>query len=240
MASEKPLRLTVIIPVYNEVGTVSAMIDRIAKLNISNEREIIVVDDGSTDGTRELLEDFSLPCGTSDHSILKTIFREQNRGKGAAIQTGLTHANGEIITIQDADLEYHPEDYPVAIKLIQDGHADAVYGSRFLGPHRCFLFWHYGANKFLTMLTNIMFNTILTDMETGFKVFRAEVLKSLGIRSYTFDFEVEVTAKLCKRRYRLYEIPITYTGRSFEEGKKIRWQDGVRALWALLKFRLMD
>lgn len=264
------MRLSVIIPCYNEVNTVGQIIERIAKLGIVTE--IIVVDDGSTDGTRELLismvessnpipiaqlnpeppgldihdvsisdvQHHMLGVSHSSSSILKIVFHRENMGKGAAIRTGLEYVTGDIITIQDADLEYHPEDYPIAIKLIEDGYADAVYGSRFLGPHRCFMVWHYFGNKLLTFLTNVLFNTILTDMETGFKVFRADVLKSLNIRSYTFDFEVEVTAKLCKRGYRLYEIPITYTGRGYEEGKKITWKDGVRALWALVKFRVKD
>jgi len=152
----------------------------------------------------------------------------------------LKQISGEVVTIQDADLEYHPEEYPAAIHLIEQGYADAVFGSRFLGPHRVFLFWHYLGNKVLTLICNVLYNSILTDMETGFKMMRTNVFKSLDIRSSTFDFEVEVTAKLFKRGYRVYEIPITYTGRTYEEGKKITWKDGLRALRALIKFRLID
>jgi glycosyltransferase involved in cell wall biosynthesis len=168
------------------------------------------------------------------------LLHERNLGKGAAIRTALEKAGGRMTVIQDADLEYHPEDYPAAVSLIEEGFADAVFGSRFLGPHRVFLFWHYLGNKLLTLICNLLFNSILTDMETGFKMVRTEVLKSLNILSSTFDFEVEITAKLFKRRYRVYEIPITYTGRTYEEGKKITWKDGFRALLALIKFRVFD
>jgi len=229
------MKTSIVIPVYNEVGTIAEVIGHISHLYPN--AEVIVVDDGSTDGTREILE--KVVQDNRQHGI-QALFHEKNRGKGAAVRTGLDQAVGEIIVIQDADLEYHPEDYPVAVKLIEDGYADAVYGSRFLGPHRCFLFWHYAANKLLTLLCNMLYNTILTDMETGFKVFRADVLRSLDIRSSTFDFEVEVTAKLLKRGYRVYEIPITYTGRRYEEGKKITWKDGFRAVWAIIRYRLAD
>jgi glycosyltransferase involved in cell wall biosynthesis len=161
-------------------------------------------------------------------------------GKGAAIRTDLENVAGEMIVIQDADLEYHPEDYPSAVRLIEQGFADAGFGSRFLGPHRVFLFWHYLGNKVLTLICNVLYNSILTDMETGFKMIRTDVFKSLGILSSAFDFEVEVTAKLFKRGFRVYEIPITYTGRTYEEGKKITWRDGLRAIFALLRFRIRN
>lgn len=228
------MKLSVLVPAYNEAQTIEAVVRRIAAVPIP--KEIVVVDDGSQDGTRLILERLA----QEPDLPLRCFFHERNQGKGKALQTAIGEAAGEVIVIQDADLEYHPEDYPAAFRLIEAGWADAVYGSRFLGPHRVFYFIHYLANKFLTLLTNMLFNSILTDMETGFKMIRADVLKSLNIRSLTFDFEVEVTAKLCKRRYRLYEIPITYTGRTYEEGKKITWVDGVRALIAIVKFRLVD
>lgn len=224
------MKFSVIIPVYNERETIRQIVQRILK--VPYEKQIIIVDDGSTDGTRDLI----VQMAQEHKDIIQYRFHERNQGKGAAIQTGLQQVTGEVIIIQDADLEYHPEDYPTALRLIEEGWADAVYGSRFLGPHRVFLFWHYVANNFLTFLANVMTSGILTDMETGFKVFRAEVFRNLEIRSYTFDFEVEVTIKLFRYGYRVYEIPITYTGRGYEEGKKITWRDGVRALWALLKW----
>lgn len=229
------MKLSVIIPVYNEAATIETIIRRIAAVPV--RKEMIVVDDGSTDGTRDILATME---ATENPLSLRTFFHKENKGKGAAIRTGLAAVTGDVVVIQDADLEYHPEDYPTALKLIEEEWADAVYGSRFLGPHRVFLFWHYAANKFLMLLANILYNSILTDMETGFKMIRADVLRSLNIRSFTFDFEVEVTAKLFKRGYRVYEIPITYTGRTYEEGKKITWKDGLRALYALFKFRFVD
>ena len=229
------MRLSVIIPVFNEAATIESVLHRIT--SVPTEKEIVVVDDGSTDGTREILMDLEK---TNNFDPLCCLYHDRNQGKGAAIRTGVKKISGEIVTIQDADLEYHPEDYPVAIRLIEQGFADAVFGSRFLGPHRVFLFWHYLGNKVLTLICNVLYNSILTDMETGFKMIRTEVFKSLDIRSSTFDFEVEVTAKLFKRGYRVYEIPITYTGRTYEEGKKITWKDGFRALRALIKFRLFD
>lgn len=220
--------ISVIIPLYNERATIATLIERV--LAVPCAKQIIVVDDGSTDGSAELVADLVRT------RPLLLLSHPRNLGKGQAIKTGLAAATGEVIIIQDADLEYHPEDYPAALALIEQGWADAVYGSRFLGPHRVFLFWHFVGNKLLTFLANVITSGILTDMETGFKVIRAEVLRDLAIQSYSFDFEVEVTIKLFKYGYRVYEIPITYTGRDYHEGKKITWRDGVRALLALLKW----
>ncbi len=222
--------LSVIIPIYNEIHTIEQLIQRV--IASPCEKEIIAVDDGSKDGTREILA--RLQEQYSD--VLQCFYHDTNKGKGGAIQTGLAHIHGDVVVIQDADLEYHPEDYPAALHLIDNDWADAVYGSRFLGPHRVFLFWHYVANRFLTFLANVLTSGMLTDMETGFKMIRADVLKSLDIQSFTFDFEVEVTVKLFRHQCRVYEIPITYTGRDYDEGKKITWVDGMRALWALLKW----
>ena len=221
--------LSVIIPVYNEQDSVAQIIERVDRVPL--RKQIIVVDDGSTDETPRILRQLG-----KQHKSLNVLFHEQNQGKGKAVQTGLREATGDVIVIQDADLEYHPEEYPRALELIEQGWADAVYGSRFLGAHRVFLFWHYVGNKMLTLLCNMLTSGMLTDMETGFKVVRADVLKSLDIQSHTFDFEVEVTVKLFRYGHRVYEIPITYTWRGYEEGKKITWKDGVRALVALLKW----
>jgi glycosyltransferase involved in cell wall biosynthesis len=222
--------LSVIIPVYNEIDTIELMVNRV--IAVQCDKQVIAVDDGSTDGTREVLARLQ----TTHPDLIDVVLHERNQGKGAAIQTGLKHVRGDVIVIQDADLEYHPEDYPAALRLIENNWADAVYGSRFLGPHRVFLFWHLVANCFLTFIANVLTSGILTDMETGFKMIRTEVLKSLDIQSFTFDFEVEVTVKLFRNNYRVYEIPITYTGRGYEDGKKITWRDGVRALVALMRW----
>ncbi len=228
----KELVLSVIIPVYNERDTIERILARV--LAVPLKKELIVVDDGSSDGTREVLTGLQKRYGKK----MTLVMHERNKGKGKAVQTGLARAKGDIIVIQDADLEYHPEEYPKAVALIEDGWADAVYGSRFLGIHRVFLFWHYVGNKMLTLLCNMMTSGMLTDMETGFKLIRTDVLRALDIQSYTFDFEVEVTVKLFRHGYRVYEIPITYTGRGYEEGKKITWKDGLRALRALVKWGL--
>lgn len=228
MSETKPLsKLSVIIPVYNEEKTVRGIVDRV--LRTDWPLEIVIVDDNSNDRTPEILAEL-----TRQHpDTVRVLRHERNKGKGAGIRTALAAATGEIVIIQDADTEYHPEDYPVALRLIHNGWAQAVYGSRFLGPHRVFLYWHYLANKLLTFLVNILTDSILTDMETGFKMIRTDVLRSLDIQSFKFDFEVEITVKLFLRRYRVCEIPITYTGRDYNEGKKITWRDGVHALWAI-------
>lgn len=227
------MTLTVIIPAYNERETIETIIDRVARTPFP--KTIVVVDDGSTDGTGAILKRLEQQYA----GILQCVYNERNQGKGHAIKTGLARATGDIIVIQDADLEYHPEEYGRAIELIENGWADAVYGSRFLGAHRVFLFWHYVGNKLLTLVANLITSGMLTDMETGFKVIRSDVFQRLDIRSYTFDFEVEVTVKLFRYGFRVYEMPITYTGRGYEEGKKITWRDGVRALVALFKWGII-
>lgn len=231
MKKKRPaLTLSVIIPVYNEVETIEEIVSRV--MAVPMKKEVIVVDDGSRDGTQSILQ---LLQATYPDKLV-ALMHDQNRGKGRAVQTALSKVTGDVVVIQDADLEYHPEEYPKALDLIEGGWADAVYGSRFLGAHRVFLFSHYVGNKLLTLLANMVTSGMLTDMETGFKVIRADVLQSLDIRSFTFDFEVEVTVKLFRSGYRVYEIPITYTGRGYEEGKKITWKDGVRAFFALAKW----
>jgi glycosyltransferase involved in cell wall biosynthesis len=226
------LELSIIIPVYNERNTIGEVIRRVQAQPY--ETEIIVVDDASTDGTRELLQQTEWPDN------VYVFYHEKNRGKGAAIRTALPSASKDIILIQDADLEYNPSDYATVLRPILDGVADVVYGSRFLGIHRSFMLHHYVGNKFLTLLTNVLYNNILTDMETGYKAFRAPVLRGVTIRSNRFDFEPEITAKMLKRGYRIYEVPIYYAGRDYADGKKITWRDGVAALWALIRFRFMD
>ncbi|MEX2189541.1 MAG: glycosyltransferase family 2 protein [Bacteroidota bacterium] len=233
MKKQSHFKLSIIVPAYNEQNTIEEIVRRV--LAIPGRKEIVIVDDGSTDGTRAVMERLK----KKHRKELVCLYHAINQGKGKAIQTGLSKVSGEVVVIQDADLEYHPEEYPRALEFIEQGWADAVYGSRFLGAHRVFLFWHYLGNKVLTLLTNMLTSGMLTDMETGFKVIRTEVLRSLDIRSFTFDFEVEVTVKLFRGGYRVYEIPITYTGRGYEEGKKITWRDGVRALLALFKWSLV-
>lgn len=229
-----PIRLSVIIPVYNEEKTVRLIVDRV--LRTECPLEIVIVDDCSTDGTPAVLAELMNLHGEK----MRVLRHDSNQGKGAGIRTALAAVTGDVVIIQDADLEYHPEDYPVALRLLQNGWADAVYGSRFLGPHRVFLYWHYLANKFLTWVVNVLTDSILTDMETGFKMVRTDVLRKLDIQSYKFDFEVEITMKLFLRRYRVCEIPITYTGRDYSEGKKITWRDGIHALEAIAKWGLFN
>jgi len=219
------------VPVYNERETLPTIIKRIKDVDI--DKEIIIVDDYSQDGTREYLSSLNDPA-------IKIFFHEKNMGKGAAVRTAQPHIEGDIALIQDADLEYLPEDYPNLVKPFLDGYADVVIGSRFLGPHRVFLVWHYFGNKFLTFLTNILFNTILTDMECGYKVFKSEIFKSLEIKSNKFNLERELTAKIFKRKYKVVEVPITYYGRDYEEGKKISWKDAIPGIIALIKYRFVD
>jgi len=225
--------LSILIPVYNEKATVLELLRRVEAVALPVAKEIVVVDDGSTDGTRELLKGLG--------GRAKVVLHEVNRGKGAALRTALQHATGDFVIIQDADLEYDPQDYRGLLVPILDGRADAVYGSRFLGgPHRVLFFWHYAANKFFTLMTNVLYNINLTDMGTCYKLFVAEKLKSIPLESERFGIEAELTAKICKRRLRLYEAPISYSGRTFEEGKKIAWTDGFSYLWCLLRYRIAD
>ena len=224
--------VSVIIPVYNEVNTVLEVVRRVQSQ--PSVTEIIIVDDCSRDGARELLQQTTFP------ENVKVLYHPKNMGKGAAIRTGVQAATKGIIIIQDADLEYNPSDFPAVLRPILDGVADVVYGSRFLGTHRSFMLHHYLGNRFLSLVTNVLYNNMLTDMETGYKAFRAPIIKSLTIRSNRFDFEPEITAKVLKRGYRIYEVLIYYAGRDYAEGKKITWRDGFAALWALLRFRISD
>jgi glycosyltransferase involved in cell wall biosynthesis len=231
------MKLSVIIPVYNEAATVERIVAAVRAVDVGFPKEIILVDDGSSDGTGAVLE--RLAAGATD---LRVERHAANAGKGAALRTGFEKAGGDIVLIQDADLEYDPQEYPHLLKPILDGRADVVFGSRFLGggAHRVLFYWHYVGNKLLTMLSNMMTNLNLTDMEVCYKVFRREVLDGLRIREDRFGFEVEITAKVAKRRWRVYEVPVSYYGRDYAEGKKITWRDGVRALWCILKYRLVD
>jgi len=230
--------LSVVIPVYNEIDTIDEILKRVKEVDVGLEKEIILVDDCSKDGTRERLQEIQQ---SEAQNNVKVFFHEENQGKGAALRTGFEHVTGDITLIQDADLEYDPNDYPKLLEPLLDGRADAVYGSRFLGgPHRVLFFWHYTANRFLTFLSNMVTNLNLTDMETCYKVIRTSVLKEIPLKSDRFGFEPEITAKLAKRKYRIYETPISYSGRDYSEGKKINWKDGVAALFHIIRFRLKD
>jgi glycosyltransferase involved in cell wall biosynthesis len=224
--------LSVVMPVYNERQTIEEIIRRV--LAVPMRIQLIVVDDVSTDGTSEILERLQ---GELGFTLLK---QPRNGGKGAALRRGFAAVSGDMMIIQDADLEYHPEEYPLLTGLIASGRADVVYGSRFLGTHRVFLLTHYLGNRLLTFITNVLYNTMLTDMETCYKVMRTEVLRSMELKSNGFGIEPEITAKVFKRRYKVYEVPISYDGRGYDEGKKITWRDGVVALWVLLKYRFSE
>jgi glycosyltransferase involved in cell wall biosynthesis len=223
--------LSVVMPVYNERATIDEIIARVTRVPM--RIELVVIEDCSTDGTREHLVELKRQYNFT------LLLQERNQGKGAALRRGFASVTGDIVVVQDADLEYSPEELPMLVELIAEGRADVVYGSRFLGRHRVFLFTHYMGNRLLTLLTNILYNTMLTDMETCYKLMRREVLDGLNLSSNGFGIEPELTAKIFKRGYRVYEIPITYDGRSYEEGKKIGWKDGVVALWVLLKHRFI-
>ena len=227
------LKLSIVIPVYNEQKTLEAVV---AKVNsVDYEKEIILIDDFSTDGTRQILKNYE------NKKSFQVLYHNRNQGKGAALRTGFAKASGDIIIIQDADLEYNPSDYCILIEPILDGRADVVYGSRFLGgPHRVLFFWHYVGNMILTTWSNMFTNLNLTDMETGYKVFTKEVNESLALKCNRFGFEPEFTAKVAKNKFRIYEVPISYNGRDYSEGKKITWKDGVAAIWYIFKFRFTD
>ena len=245
-------KVSVVIPVYNEKSTIDEILRRV--LDTEFRKEVIVVDDCSTDGTRQILENMAARQANNEPSApaqdgsdpvelrdLRFFFQTPNQGKGAALRRGFAETTGEIVLVQDADLEYDPRDYSVLLEPIIDGRADVVYGSRFLGgPQRVHYFWHYVANRILTLLSDIFTNLKLTDVETCYKVFRKEVLKGIEIKSNRFGFEPEITAKIAKHDWRIYEVPITYAGRTYEEGKKITWKDGVQALWCIIRFRLSD
>lgn len=227
-------KLSVIIPVYNEKKTIIEAIKAVKNASLPGyKKEIIVVDDGSTDGTRDLLKKIS----KKDPS-LTIVFKDKNNGKGSAIREGIKYVKGDYAIIQDADLEYDPNDFIHLLLPIEQGHADVVYGSRFLGgTHRSFLFWNYIANKLLNFTTNILYNTLLTDMETCYKMFKAGALKELNLKSNGFEIEPEITAKILRKNYRIYEVPISFYGRSYSEGKKIKAIDGFKALWTLIRYR---
>jgi glycosyltransferase involved in cell wall biosynthesis len=224
--------LSVVMPVFNEAATIDEIIRRVIAVPVRTQ--LIVVDDCSTDGSRDTLTGLQRELGFT------LLLQPMNRGKGAALRAGFEAVRGDIVVIQDADLEYSPEEFPQLIELICDGRADVVYGSRFIGRHRVFLFTHYLGNRLLTLVTNVLYNTMLTDMETCYKVMRTDVLRSMTLRSNGFGIEPELTAKIFKRGYRVYEIPITYDGRGYDEGKKIGWRDGVVALWVLLRYRFTE
>ena len=231
----KPI-LSVVIPVYNEAATIARVIERVRKAPIELPMELVVVDDASSDGTRAILEQLAAE-GPSD---LRLLTHPVNRGKGAAVRTGLASVRGEIVLIQDADLEYDPRDYPLLLEPILEGQADVVYGNRFHGgPHRVLYFGHYVANRALTLISNLVTGLNLSDMEVGYKVFRTEVVRRLELRSERFGIEPELTVKLARLGCRIYEVPIRYYGRTYEEGKKITWRDGVAALWFILRYRFL-
>lgn len=246
------MKLSVVMPVYNERVYIEEILKRVQEVGI--DKEIIIVEDGSTDGTREFLRqlleaqggsnpgEFALP--TLNHKIrvdnIKIIFQDRNRGKGAALRRGFQAATGDVVVIQDADLEYDPQDYHKLLEPIRRGVADVVYGSRFLGgPHRVLYFWHYVGNLLLTTVSNMFTNMHLTDMETCYKMFRREVLEKINLKENRFGFEPEITAKVARAGCRIYEVPISYYGRTYEEGKKIGWKDGLRAIWYILKYNLL-
>ncbi len=233
------MKLSVVMPVYNEKATLEEIVRRVMAVDVGMDKELIMVDDGSTDGTRDLYD--KILAGYPQGAIVLQL-HAKNQGKGAALRTGFKCATGDIVLVQDADLEYDPNDYHRLMKPILDGRADVVYGSRFVGSeeHRVLFFWHMVGNRLLTLLSNMLTNLNLTDMETCYKVFRAEVIKSITIRSNRFDFEPEITAKVAKRRCRIYEVGISYSGRDYDEGKKIGLPDAIQAVWTILRYKFFD
>ncbi|HLM16846.1 MAG TPA: glycosyltransferase family 2 protein [Acidimicrobiia bacterium] len=226
-------KLSVIVPVFDERNTVVEIVRRMRKVELPVDLEIVIVDDGSTDGTRDVLRQLA-------DSTVRVLSHDVNRGKGAAIRSGLVHVTGDLVLVQDADLEYDPEDWPKLLAPIMRGKARVVYGSRFTGERRNMLFLHWVGNRFLSLVTNVLYNTTLSDMETCYKLFDRKLLDGITLRSKRFEFEPEVTAKMLRRGIRIYEVPISYTGREFDEGKKITWSDGFIALWTLVKYRFVD
>jgi glycosyltransferase involved in cell wall biosynthesis len=245
-------KVSIVIPVYNEKTTIEEILRRVQDAGV--RKEVIVVDDCSKDGTRQILENMAARQANGEATAppqdggepialrdMRFYFQAQNQGKGAALRRGFAQATGEIVLVQDADLEYDPRDYPVLLEPIIEGLADVVYGSRFLGgPQRVHYFWHYVANRMLTLLSDIFTNLKLTDMETCYKVFRREVLQRIELKSDRFGFEPEITAKIAKHNWRIYEVPISYAGRTYEEGKKITWKDGIQALWCIVRYKISD
>lgn len=228
------MKLSIVMPVFNERNTIKEILRRVRQVDLGElEREIVIVDDGSSDGTRDIL-------AMEEDSGTRVICHAENRGKGAAVRTGFAAASGDLIIIQDADLEYDPEDYPNLLDPVLKGKAQVVYGSRFTGPRKNMLFWHFVGNRFLALVTNVLYNTTLSDMETCYKLFTREALEGIELTSDHFDIEPELTAKILKKKIRIYEVPISYAGREIEEGKKITWRDGIPAMWALVKYRFMD
>ena len=236
------MKLSVLIPVYNEENTIKEAIRRVQRVNVP--KEIIVIDDGSKDGSRDILAslDADAKKKTDPMNEFKVIFKSVNEGKGAAIRSGLAEVTGDVVIVQDADLEYNPQDYPKLLDPIEAGEADVVYGTRFYGggPHRVLFFWHYVGNQILTLFANILTNLNLSDMEVGYKAFRSDILKKIQIKSNRFGFEPEITVKIAKIGCRIFEVPISYYGRTYKEGKKITWKDGFAAFYCLLRYRLMD
>ena len=228
------MKLSIVMPVYNEKETLREIVARVLRVDTGLETELIAVDDFSTDGTRDILREMSDPR-------VRVYFHEKNKGKGAALRTGFAQATGDVVLVQDADLEYDPREYPTLLEPILDGRADVVYGSRFLsGPHRVLFFWHYVANRLLTTICNVLANLNLTDMETCYKVFKRDILTKITLKSDRFGFEPEVTIKVARLKARIYEVPISYSGRDYSEGKKIGWKDGVSAIWHMLRFKFFS
>ena len=230
--------ISIVMPVYNEENTIQAILEKVKNVELPFNKEIIIVDDCSTDKTRDILKGIE----SSRSNNIKIVYHEVNQGKGAALKTGFAEANGDIVIIQDADLEYDPDEYSKLINPIIDGKADVVYGSRFTGegPHRVLYYWHYVGNRFLTLMSNIFTNLNLSDMETCYKVFKKEIISQVDIKEKRFGFEPEITAKIAKLDCRIYEVGISYSGRTYQEGKKINWKDGVRALWCIFKYGLFS